>query len=75
MAYRRLGRDSGMPLVMHMHFRGNMDFWDPSLINALAKSRSIILFDNAGVGRSEGEISRLGNPHNLTYERSLDSND
>ncbi len=56
LAYRRLGCDSGTPLVMHMHFRGNMDFWDPALINALAKSRPIILFDNAGVGRSEGEI-------------------
>lgn len=39
-----------------MHFRGNMDFWDPTLINDLAKSRPIILFDSAGVGKSEGEI-------------------
>jgi hypothetical protein len=27
LAYRRLGLGSGIPLVMHMHFRGNMDFW------------------------------------------------
>ncbi|CAG8979372.1 hypothetical protein HYALB_00002498 [Hymenoscyphus albidus] len=56
-AYHRVGRDSGIPLVMPMHFRGNMDFWDPALINALAESRPIILLDNAGIGKSEGEIA------------------
>jgi len=58
LAYRRLGWDYGIPLVMLMHFRGNMDFWDPALINALAKSRPILLLDNAGIGKSEGEIPR-----------------
>lgn len=33
-----------------------MDFWDPALINALAKSPHIILLDNAGVGKREVEI-------------------
>ncbi|KAH6712865.1 Alpha/Beta hydrolase protein [Leptodontidium sp. MPI-SDFR-AT-0119] len=56
LAYRQLGLTSGIPLVMLMHFRGNMDFWDPALIDALAKSRPIVLLDNAGVGKSEGEI-------------------
>ncbi|KAH7351098.1 Alpha/Beta hydrolase protein [Rhexocercosporidium sp. MPI-PUGE-AT-0058] len=56
LAYRQLGLTAGIPLVMLMHFRGNMDFWDPALINALAKSRPIILLDNAGIGKSEGEI-------------------
>ncbi|KAG4436749.1 hypothetical protein IFR05_007767 [Cadophora sp. M221] len=56
LAYRQLGLTSGIPLVMLMHFRGNMDFWDPALINALARSRPIILLDNAGIGKSEGEI-------------------
>lgn len=56
LAYRRLGLNNGIPLVMLMHFRGNMDFWDPALINALAKDRPIILLDNAGIGKSEGEI-------------------
>ncbi|KUJ18303.1 alpha/beta-hydrolase [Mollisia scopiformis] len=56
LAYRRLGASVGIPLVMMMHFRGNMDWWDPALINALAKSRPIILMDNAGIGKSEGEI-------------------
>jgi pimeloyl-ACP methyl ester carboxylesterase len=56
LAYRRLGQHSGIPLVMLIHFRGNMDFWDPDLINSLAKTRPIILLDNAGIGKSEGEI-------------------
>lgn len=56
LAYRRLGARDGIPLVMMMHFRGNMDFWDPALVDALGKSRPIILMDNAGIGKSEGEI-------------------
>lgn len=26
-AYRRFGKQSDVPIVLHMHFRGNMDFW------------------------------------------------
>lgn len=58
-AYRRLGHPSsitGVPLICHMHFRGNMDLWDPLLINTLAMSREVIIFDNAGVGRSTGSV-------------------
>ncbi|KAE9375542.1 hydrolase [Stipitochalara longipes BDJ] len=33
-----------------------MDFWDPALIDSLARTRPIILLDNAGIGKSEGEI-------------------
>jgi len=56
LAYRRLGKHTGVPIVMLMHFRGNMDFWDPALINSLARTRSVILLDNAGIGQSDGEI-------------------
>ncbi|MCJ1388362.1 hypothetical protein MMC18_001208 [Xylographa bjoerkii] len=55
-AYRQLGSSQGIPLVMHIHFRGTMDFWDPLLINALAATRPVIIFDPAGVGRSSGKI-------------------
>ncbi|EXJ77544.1 hypothetical protein A1O3_09771 [Capronia epimyces CBS 606.96] len=55
-AYRRIGETDAIPLVMHIHYRANMDLWDPLFVNALAKSRPIILFDNAGVGRSSGEV-------------------
>jgi pimeloyl-ACP methyl ester carboxylesterase len=41
-------------LVLLEHFRGNLDNWDPALINALASTRLIVTFDNAGVGGSPG---------------------
>ncbi len=55
-AYRRLGLSTGIPLVLHGFFRSNMDFWDPTLVNALAAARPVILFDQAGVGRSTGTV-------------------
>ncbi len=55
-AYRRIGNSNGIPLVMHIHFRANMDVWDPLIINTLAKAREVIIFDNSGVGRSSGEV-------------------
>ncbi len=65
-AYRRLGRTEGVPLVAHIHYRANMDFWDPVLINALAAARPVVLFDQAGVGRSTGEVP-------LTFEGWADN--
>ena len=55
LAYRRLGRASGLPLVLLQHFRGNLDSWDPALIDALASEREVILVDYPGVGSSTGE--------------------
>jgi pimeloyl-ACP methyl ester carboxylesterase len=52
-AYRELG-DGAVPLVLLQHFRGNLDYWDPALIDALASSRRVVTFDNAGVGGSTG---------------------
>ncbi|KJZ75885.1 hypothetical protein HIM_04709 [Hirsutella minnesotensis 3608] len=57
-AFRRLGRPLGVPLVMLMHFRGTMDHWDPALVNPIAAQRPVILIDNAGVGRSDGEVPK-----------------
>src|SRR5215471_6129386 len=55
-AYRDTGTDGadGVPLVLFQHFRGNLDSWDPALIDALAPGRRVITFDNAGVGGSSG---------------------
>ena len=33
---------------MFQHFRGNLDSWDPALIDALAAGRRVITFDYAG---------------------------
>ena len=54
-AYRRLGPSTGTPLVLLQHFSGNIDAWDPAIVNALAADRPVIAFDNAGVGRSTGQ--------------------
>lgn len=54
-AYRKFGKETGIPLVFFIHFRGTMENWDPEVIETLAKDRPIILFDNTGVGESSGE--------------------
>jgi pimeloyl-ACP methyl ester carboxylesterase len=52
-AYRDLG-DGDVPLVLLQHFRGNLDNWDPALIDALAAERRVVAFDNVGVGATTG---------------------
>jgi pimeloyl-ACP methyl ester carboxylesterase len=47
-AYRTTGASEGTPLVMLQHFRGNLDNWDPALVDALARGRRVITFDNRG---------------------------
>jgi pimeloyl-ACP methyl ester carboxylesterase len=55
-AYRDTGpgASGGVPLILFQHFRGNLDGWDPALIDALASARRVITFDNAGVAGSTG---------------------
>ena len=55
-AYRDTGGGAGdtLPLLLFQHFRGNLDSWDPALIDALAAGRRVITFDYAGVGGSTG---------------------
>ena len=56
-AYRDLGSGT-VPLVLFQHFRGNLDNWDPTLIDALAQTRRVLTFDNTGVGGSSGKTPR-----------------
>jgi pimeloyl-ACP methyl ester carboxylesterase len=60
-AYRRLGTPHGTPLICLQHFTGTMDSWDPAVVNGLAEDRPVIVFDNTGVGRSNGKT-----PDNVT---------
>jgi pimeloyl-ACP methyl ester carboxylesterase len=48
--YRSVGK--GPPLVMIMGLSGTMDAWPPSVVDALARKRRVITFDNAGIRRS-----------------------
>ena len=56
-AYREAGVGDP-PLVLLQHFRGNLDNWDPALVDGLAESRRVIAFDNVGVGGSTGTTAR-----------------
>jgi pimeloyl-ACP methyl ester carboxylesterase len=55
-AYRELG-EGDVPLVLLQHFRGNLDNWDPALVDALAADRRVIAFDNVGVGATTGRTA------------------
>jgi pimeloyl-ACP methyl ester carboxylesterase len=53
-AYRETGAGDAHPLVLLQHFRGNLDNWDPALIDELGGRRRVITFDNRGVAASSG---------------------
>ena len=55
-AYRRFGKANGVPLVFNQHYLGTMDYWDPTITDGLARDREVILFNNAGVSSSSGEV-------------------
>jgi len=57
-AYRRFGKASGAPLLFLQHFTGTLDNWDPAVTDPLASTREVILFDNAGLGRSSGTVPK-----------------
>jgi pimeloyl-ACP methyl ester carboxylesterase len=55
-AYRRFGKTGGVPLVFNIHFTGTMDHWDPAVTDGLAQDREVILFNNAGISSTSGEV-------------------
>lgn len=56
-AYRTLGveRTGEPPLVLLHRWRGEMDDWDPLFLDSLAAGRRVIIFNNRGVGATEGD--------------------
>ena len=56
-SYRTIGKATGVPLIMLVHFTGTMDYWDPAVVNGLAKERSVIVFNNRGIGHTSGKPS------------------
>jgi pimeloyl-ACP methyl ester carboxylesterase len=55
-AYRRFGKAGGVPIVFNQHYTGTMDHWDPAITDGLARDREVILFNNAGISSSSGEV-------------------
>ena len=57
-AYREMGEKEGIPLVLLTHLSATLDNWDPLLINTLAENHWVIVFDNVGVGLSDGKVPK-----------------
>ena len=55
-AYRELGPQEEIPVVFFVHLAATLDNWDPRLVDAIAKSRRVITFDQQGVGASSGQV-------------------
>src|SRR3954464_11183948 len=76
-AYRRFGKASGVPIVFNQHYTGTMDYWDPAVTDGLACDREGILFNNAGVSSSSGEVpttfEQMG-ANAVTFSRALGLN-
>jgi pimeloyl-ACP methyl ester carboxylesterase len=53
-AYRRLGPNTGVPVVFLTHLAAVLDNWDPRIVDGIAASHRVITFDNRGVGASSG---------------------
>ena len=57
-AYRELGPKGGIPVVFFVHLAATLDNWDPRVVDAIAKNRHVITFDQRGVGASTGKVPR-----------------
>ncbi|MFW6867066.1 alpha/beta fold hydrolase [Nocardioides sp. CPCC 206347] len=55
-AYRELGPRGGIPVVFFVHLAATLDNWDPRIVDAIAKHRHVITFDQRGVGASTGKV-------------------
>jgi pimeloyl-ACP methyl ester carboxylesterase len=57
-AYRRLGPDTGVPVIFLNHLAGVLDNWDPRVVDGIATRHRVITFDNRGIGASQGTTPR-----------------
>ncbi|MFF2318789.1 alpha/beta fold hydrolase [Arthrobacter sp. NPDC058097] len=55
-AYRELGPKDGVPVVFFVHLAGNLDNWDPRIIDPTAKEHHVITFNNRGLGATTGGV-------------------
>lgn len=54
-AYRRLGPNNGVPVVLFNHWGANLDNFDPRIVEGLAAQRPVYALDYRGIGTSWGE--------------------
>ncbi len=55
MVYRELGERGGVPVVFLHHLTAVLDDWDPKVLDGIAGSHHVVIFDNRGVGGSGGQ--------------------
>ena len=55
LVYRQLGPATGVPVIFLNHLAAELDRWDPRVVDGIAKRRRVIVFDNRGIGASEGK--------------------
>jgi pimeloyl-ACP methyl ester carboxylesterase len=55
--YREFG--SGPPLVLITGYGGTMESWDPRFVDALAQHHRVVIFDNAGIGKTHSLATPL----------------
>jgi pimeloyl-ACP methyl ester carboxylesterase len=53
-AYRELGERGGIPVIFLHHLTAVLDDWDPKVLDGIAASHHVVIFDNRGVGGSGG---------------------
>jgi pimeloyl-ACP methyl ester carboxylesterase len=54
-AYRDLGPEGGIPVVLLNHWGATLDNFDPSIVDGLAARHRVIAIDYRGIGDSEGD--------------------
>ena len=56
-AFRELGPNSRVPVIFLNHLAAELD-WDLRVVDGIAKSRRVIVFDNRGIGASKGSTPK-----------------
>jgi pimeloyl-ACP methyl ester carboxylesterase len=56
-AYRQVGPDGGVPVVLLHHWGAVLDDWDPRVVDGLAVKHRVLAFDNRGIGASGGSTA------------------
>jgi pimeloyl-ACP methyl ester carboxylesterase len=57
-AFRKFGLTDTRPVVFFNHLGANLDNFDPAVIDGMANKRTVITFDNRGVGSSTGNVPK-----------------
>ncbi len=55
--YRTFG--SNPPLIVIMGYGGTLETWDPRFVDALAQHHRVVMFDNAGIGKTQALAAPL----------------